>query len=121
MINNKSDFDTTISNSLEDDFGMGLEEKIAKRNSAYSKRTDLAKNFINTSSISKSVQIEQNIFSNKLKTVKVKRSSLYMNERVEQLYQKLIYSYIEKRGKAPSITDIFVEGLYSLQNKLDNE
>ncbi|WFQ93858.1 integrative conjugal element protein [Mycoplasma feriruminatoris] len=121
MENKKSDFEATISNSLEDDFGMGLEERVAKRNSTHSKKSDLAREFINTSFISKNVQLEQNIFSNKPKPVKVKRSSLYMNERVEQLYQKLVYNYIEKRGKAPSITDIFVEGLYSLQNKLDNE
>ncbi|MBY7705228.1 hypothetical protein JIY74_34385 [Vibrio harveyi] len=114
-------FNRTISNSLIDDYGMELEEKVAKRNVARSKKADPALDFINKNSISKTVKIEQGLFLNKPKPAKIKRTSLYMNQRVEALHQKLINDYVEKRGKAPSATDIFIEGLYSLQNKIDNQ
>ncbi|WP_434329628.1 hypothetical protein V2P39_00870 [Mycoplasma capricolum subsp. capricolum] len=114
-------FNRTISNSLEDDYGMELEEKVAKKNATRTKTVDPARDFINKNSISKNVQIEQDLFLNKPVAVKYKTKTLYMNERVLELHQKLVNDYIEKRGKAPSATDIFVEGLYSLQNKINNQ
>ncbi|AJM71565.1 hypothetical protein [Mycoplasma yeatsii] len=114
-------FNRTISNSIEDDFGMELEEKVAKKTATRNKKNDPARDFINKTSISKNVQIEQDLFSNKSVAVKYKIKTIYMNERVLELHQKLVNDYVQKRGKAPSLTDIFIEGLYSLQNKIDNE
>ncbi|UWD34756.1 hypothetical protein NX779_02990 [Mycoplasma cottewii] len=114
-------FNRTISNSIEDDFGMELEEKVAKKTATRNKKNDPARDFINKTSISKNVQIEQDLFSNKPVAVKYKIKTIYMNERVLELHQKLVNDYVQKRGKAPSLTDIFIEGLYSLQNKIDNE
>ncbi|WFQ93057.1 integrative conjugal element protein [Mycoplasma feriruminatoris] len=118
MKDNKTEFDLTISNAYEDDFGMELEEKVAHQKSKENK--DLAKDFISTNSISKNVQIERDLFSKPEKKVNDKpmKVGLYITPEVSAKYDELVELYKAKYGKAPTRTDVFVQGIGIMLDKL---
>ncbi|QVK09460.1 integrative conjugal element protein [Mycoplasma mycoides] len=121
MKDNKTEFDLTISNAFEDDFGMELEEKVAKQKAK--ENEDLAKSFINKNSISQNVQIERDLFlkKDKKQSNKPLKVGLYITPEVNAKYEELVQLYKDKYGKAPTRTDVFVQGIGIMIDRLKDK